>query len=344
MTFPIPVIDLAAATAPGAPAELLDAVREATETVGIIQVINHGVPESLITDFNQHIGRLLDLPRDRKAELASPTGHPYRGWRQWPDDFGRLELERFNVGQFDNAEHARAAGLPEEYAGLYAHENVWPADDPDLRELTFRYLGAGQSVAERVLGLYARAQGLPDDAFPASPLPYLTFTVNNYPTWTYPDTANDEDKLLLLEHADGSAVTILAQGGDYEGLQIQLPDGNWLPVPITPGALQVFSGTLLTRWTNGRLRPARHRVVAGGSVTRRSVAIFCYPGLEQVLKPLSPFVDPGEETDYEPVTQWELVKDGVADYLKVFGRPAQVSAWREGRPYVAELAENSAGR
>jgi flavonol synthase len=39
----------------------------------------------------------------------------------------------------------------------------------------------------------------------------------------------------------------------------------------------------------------------------------------------------------------------VENYLKVFGRkvfgrPAQVAAWREGKPYVAELAENSAGR
>ncbi|HXW43869.1 MAG TPA: 2OG-Fe(II) oxygenase family protein [Streptosporangiaceae bacterium] len=344
MTSPIPVIDLSAATAPDAPRELLDAVREATETVGIIQVVNHGVPESLISEFDERIGRLLALPRDRKAELASPTGHPYRGWRQWPDDFGRLELERFNVGQFDNIEAARAAGLAEEYLGLYAHDNVWPADDPELRDLAFRYIAAGRSLAEQVLVLYARAQGLPADTFPVSPLPYLSFTVNNYPTWTYPDTGNDEDKLLLLEHADGSAVTILAQGGDYEGLQVQLPDGDWLPVPIRPGALQVFSGSLLTRWTNGLLRPARHRVVAGGTATRRSVAIFYYPGLEQVLQPLAPFVEPGEETDYEPVTQWELVRDGVQNYLKVFGRNAQVTAWREGKPYVAELADNSAGR
>jgi flavonol synthase len=286
MTSPVPVIDLAAATAPDAPRELLDQVREATETVGVIQVVNHGVPAGLVSEFDQRIARLLDLPRDRKAELTSPTGHPYRGWRQWPDDFGRLELERFNVGQFDNVEHARSAGLAEEYLGLYAHDNVWPADDPELRDLTFRYIAAGESVAERVLGVYARAQGLPAGTFPVSPLPYLTFTVNNYPTWTYPDTGNDEDKLLLLEHADGSAVTILAQGGDYEGLQVQLPDGDWLPVPIVPGALQVFSGSLLTRWTNGLLRPARHRVVAGGTATRRSVAIFYYPGLEQVLEPL----------------------------------------------------------
>jgi hypothetical protein len=120
------------------------------------------------------------------------------------------------------------------------------------------------------------------------------------------------------------------------------------PAPATPSR----SGGNWRRWapqpcssaTNGRLRPARHRVVAGGSVTRRSVATFYYSGLEQVLEPLPPFLEPGEETDCEPVTQWDLVKDGVEDYLKVFGRPAQVAAWREGRPYVAELAENSAGR
>jgi len=344
MPSPIPVIDLAVATAPDAPPDLLDQIKEATETVGVIQVVNHGIPQTLTSDFDQRIGRLLDLPRDRKAKLASPTGHPYRGWRQWPDDFGRLELERFNVGQFDNAEHARAAGLAEEYLGLYAHDNVWPDDDPELRDLTFRYIAAGQSLAERVLGLYARAQGLPQGTFPVDPLPYLSLTVNNYPTWTYPDTGNDEDKLLLLEHADGSVITVLAQAGDYEGLQVQLPDGDWLPVPLVPGALQVFSGSLLTRWTNGLLRPARHRVVAGGSATRRSTAVFYYPALNRVLERLAPFVEPGEVTDYEPVTQWDLVKDGVENYLKVFGRTAQVTAWREGKPYVAELAENSAGR
>lgn len=298
MTSQTPIIDLAAATAPGAPAELLDAVKEASETVGVIQVINHGVPEHLISEFDQRIGRLLALRKDRKAELASPAGHPYRGWRQWPDDFGRLELERFSLGQFGNVEHARKAGLAEEFTGPHSHHNVWPGDDRHLRDLTFRYISAGESVAERVLDLYARAQGLPTGTFPLSPLPCLSFTVNNYPVWTYPDTGNDEEKLLLLEHANRSAVTVLARGGGYEGLQVQLPDGHWLPVPVVPGALQVFSGTLLTRWTNGLLRPARHRRIADGSATRRPVAIFYYPGLEQAIAPLAPFVVPDEETDY----------------------------------------------
>ena len=325
MTPAIPVIDVGAAAA-GDRAQL-EAVRTATEEFGAVQVVNHGVPLDLVEDLNARAGRLLGLPRADKAKLASP--HPYRGWRQWPDDFGRLELERFNVAQFDDLDAARAAGVAEEHLGLFAHANLWPAGDPGLRDAALAYIEASRGLATRMLGLYAAAQGLPADSFGLGTLPHLRLTVNDYPTWTYPETASDEDKLLLLEHADDSAVTVLAQHGDYEGLQVQGPGGEWIPVPVTPGALQVFSGHLLARWTDGRLRPGRHRVVAGGTVTRRSMAVFVYPALDTVVG---------------GVRVWDQVKDRVADYLAEYGRPDQVAAWRDGRPYVAELAENSAGQ
>ncbi len=342
MSDTIPVIDLQAALAEDAPAGLLRRIRDAAESIGLIQVVNHGVPPELIEDFERRIGRILRLPRAEKARLASPTGHPYRGWRQWPDDFGRLELERYSIAQFDNPADAVAAGVGQRWLGLYEHANVWPPQDPGLREITFAYTDAAAGLARRVLGLYERILGLPAGSFPRDEPCYTNFVVNDYPTWTYPDTASDEDKLLLLEHADTSAVTILHQSGDYTGLQVQLPDGSWIPVPVIPGALQVFSGTILTRWTNGRLRPVRHRVVAGGTVTRRSTGFFYHPGLDTVLEPLPAFVG-ADGTDSEPVVLGELIESGVEDYLKTFGRPDQVAAWREGRPYVSELAETSAG-
>jgi flavonol synthase len=326
MTYTVPVVDLGAATRSSVSAHLLETVKIATEATGVIQVVNHGVPQHLINDFNQRIARLLRLPPAHKAKLASPTGNPYRGWQQWPDDFGRLELERFNVGQFDNVSHARASGLGEEHLGLYADDNVWPDDDPRLHYVTFRYLEAARSVAERVLGLYARAQGLRPSTFPVSPLPYLTLTVNNYPTWTYPDSGNDEDRLLLLERADRSAITILVQDGDYEGLQVQLPGGEWTPVAIVPGALLVFSGTLLTRWTNGRLRPALHRVAASDAVIRQSISVFYYPDLDAVLEPLPPFTVLRDETAFEPATTWDLVRSSVENDLNVFAGQEQITA------------------
>jgi flavonol synthase len=329
----IPVVDLASGDE-----GLLEAVRAGTQELGVIQVVNHGVPQDLAADLSRRTARLLGLPRAEKTKLASP--HPYRGWRQWPDDFGRLELERFNVAEFDGVAEASAAGVPEEYLGLYAHANLWPEDDPGLREVARDYMAACLGLARRMLGLYARAQGLPEDTFPMGALPHHRLTVNDYPTWAYRDAAEDEDKLLLLEHHDDSAITILAQQGDYEGLQIQGPDGSWIPVPIRPGALQVLSGSLLARWTGGRLRPGQHRVVAGGTVTRRSIAVFVYPSLDVVVEPLGPWAD----SDQGPLLVWDSVKDRVVDYLRLYGRPEQIAAWREGQPYVADLAENSAGR
>ena len=331
MTYAIPVIDLENVQ--------LDAVRAGAAELGAVQVVNHGVPGELSEDLGRRVGRLLGRPRADKARLASP--HPYRGWRQWPDDFGRLELERFNVAQFDGVAEAEAAGVPREYLGLFAHANVWPADDPGLRERAVAYMAACRGLAERMLALYGRALGAGADAFALGGLPHFRLTVNQYPTWTYPEESDPADKLLLLEHADDSAVTILAQQGDYEGLQIQAPDGTWIPVPLVPGALQVFSGTLLARWSGGRLRPGRHRVVAGGTVTRRSTAVFVYPELQTVVEPLALFA---AGSDLGPVLVWDHVKDRVADYLAAYGRPEQIAAWRDGTPYVADLAENSAGR
>ena len=342
MTYQIPVVDLETALGDRPPAGVLDAVRSAVEQAGLVQVTGHGIDPALIRELDERAARLLALPRAEKAKLASPTGHPYRGWRQWPDDLGRLELERYNVAQFDNPQDARAGGVAGEYLSLYAHQNVWPADDPRLRAVTLCYIDACRRLAERMLELYARALGVPADTFRLGSVPHLRLTVNDYPTWSYPEEATDQDKLLLLEHTDDSAVTVLSQGGDYEGLQIQAPDGGWQPVPIVPGALQVLSGTLLTRWTNGRLRPGRHRVVAGGTVTRRSTAVFCYPSLDTVVAPLAPFAGSGPADD--GVLVWDHVKRRVEDYLEEFGRPDQVAAWHEGRSYVAPLSDTSAGR
>jgi flavonol synthase len=338
MTPAIPVIDLEAGD--GA---LLEAVRAGAQELGAVQVVNHGMPQELIGDLDARMARLLSLPRSEKAKLASP--HPYRGWRQWPDDSGRLEIERFNVAQFDTVGDARAAGVAEEHLGLYAHGNVWPGGDPGLRETALRYMAASRELAERMLALYARSLGLPADAFSMGALPHVRLTVNDYPTWVYPEGAADPEdtagKLLLLEHADDSVVTILAQQGGYEGLQVAAPCGEWLAVPMIPGALQVFSGALLARWTGGRLRPGRHRVVAGGTVTRRSTAVFVYPDLGAVVRALPGFA---AGSGAGPVLVWDHVKDRVADYLAEYGRPEQVAAWREGRAYVAELAQNPAGR
>ena len=76
-------------------------------------------------------------------------------------------------------------------------------------------------------------------------------------------------------------------------------------------------------------------------MTRRSTAVFVYPDLSVVVRPLPGFA---AGSGCEAVLVWDHVKDRVANYLAEYGRPEQIAAWHDGQPYVAELAENSAGR
>ena len=193
----------------------------------------------------------------------------------------------------------------------------------------------------RMLGLYAAAQGLPADTFGLGALPHLRLTVNDYPTWTYPEVTEDEDKLLLLEHADDSAVTDPGPAGRLRGAADPGAGRE-----LDPGAghararCRCFSGSLLARWTGGRLRPGQHRVVAGGTVTRRSTAVFVYPALRRGGRAARPVGrTPIRDRSWSGITS----RTGWRTTWPRYGRPDQIAAWRDGQPYVAELAENSAG-
>ena len=77
-------------------------------------------------------------------------------------------------------------------------------------------------------------------------------------------------------------------------------------------------GHHLPRRRRGRRRHQARRDRRGAPLHRRGT-----------ISRRAGFVEPGEKTDYEPVTQWELVRDGVENYLKVFGRPALASHHEE---------------
>ena len=293
------VVDLAAAL-DSPPADLLEAVRTSAEQVGVIQVVNHGVPPDLLADYWQRIERFFSMSPAGKAAMASHSERRYQGSGQPSNSSGPPEFERYNIVQFDSPDEARAAGVAAEFLPLYSHPNVWPSGDPEMRAASFRYIDAAVGVAGRVLGLYGRALGLPAGTFALGQPPYVRFTINNYPP------GRDGGRPLLRVHRDDSAMTILCQRGDYEGLRVQLPDESWTPVPVVPGALIAMSGLLLTRWTCGRLRAPAHCAVAGGMLPRRSTTAFCFPGLHTFVQPVMPGEGAAEEP---PFRVWDHTRE-----------------------------------
>lgn len=318
------VVDMEEAITRRESQKLLEVIRINAEQSGIVQVVNHGISGELIADFEGCVDRFLSQPSDEKSKLVSPTGHPFRGWSPHLDDAGRLGMEQIHIGQFNSPEEAISAGVPEKYAHhLYTDRNIWPPDDPGMADTARRYRDACIDVAKRMLSLYARSLGVPASTFPLTKKPYdIGVSINSYPACTrgdaLPQRTAGEHEVLLAEHLDTTILTVLHQSGQHAGLQGKTADGFWIPVPVIPGALQIITGQVLHRWTNGRLRVWPHRVVASRTATRRSIGVFWRPSLTTVVQPLASFVGP-EGTKFEPLLSWNTRVKAAEDYLKNHG-------------------------
>ncbi|MEO0615536.1 MAG: 2OG-Fe(II) oxygenase family protein [Pseudomonadota bacterium] len=103
----------------------------------------------------------------------------------------------------------------------------------------------------------------------------VTMRLLHYPAY---DTATVAPRQLGAgAHTDYGLLTLLFQQG-IPGLEVQSPNGAWLPVTADPGRIVINSGDLLQVWTNGRYRSTPHRVqpqLDGRS--RQSIAVFIDP-------------------------------------------------------------------
>ncbi|KAF8719720.1 hypothetical protein HU200_024471 [Digitaria exilis] len=100
----------------------------------------------------------------------------------------------------------------------------------------------------------------------------------------YPACPEPERTLGTGPHCDPSALTLLLQDGDVDGLQV-LAAGEWRPVRPRPGALVVNIGDTFMALSNGRYRSCLHRAVVHRERERRSLAFFLCPREDRVVRP-----------------------------------------------------------
>jgi isopenicillin N synthase-like dioxygenase len=120
-------------------------------------------------------------------------------------------------------------------------------------------------------------------------------------------------------HTDFGFITLLAQHG-VGGLQARHADGDFVDVPVIDDALAVNFGTLLQRWTGGRIKATEHRVLSSGE-ERFSTPFFHEPSPDAVIAPLP---IPGAET-FEPFVYGDHVWSASPRLRRNFGREASLS-------------------
>ena len=322
----IPVIDLERrpdGSSSARPERLGEQLLNAYSTVGFGYVVGHGIDAELVEAVFEQSRRFHALPHSVKMGVELNGVH--RGFIPMgvSTDVTSTLATVTKPNQSESFMMMREAGPddPEVLAGAYlAGPNQWPADLAEFRVVLERYHDAMCALAQHVVAALGSALGDTDGAIAGSFDPPTTWLrLLHYP----PRPANAPDDLYgSAPHIDFGCITLLAQDANG-GLQVQTPDERWVDAPPMPGSFVVNVGTMLHRWSNGRLLATPHRVINRSGHERYSVPFFYDPNVATVIDPLACCIAPNRPAQFPPVRFDDFLRHELeSSYLHHGAEPA----------------------
>lgn len=312
----VPVIDIAPAFGGPAAARraVADQVDRACRDIGFLVISGHGVPSEQIDRMRRVSAAFFDLPLAQKRRVARPSKAVTRGYigideeslarSRDPAATGSDLNESLMIGPVDPPPAEVAASA---LAGQHFAANRWPDAPADLQAVWTDYYRSMGRLAQTLMRIFALALQLPEDFFDDKFDHHISrLRVRNYPAQLQPPLPG---QIRAGAHSDYGSLTILAAEDKPGGLQVCNAAGDWVDVPIVPGAFIVNIGDLMARWTNDRWVSTLHRVVnppadAGAAARRQSLVFFHNPNLDARIESLVA----DEPARYPPTTSGEHLR------------------------------------
>ncbi|KAK3358772.1 2OG-Fe(II) oxygenase [Lasiosphaeria hispida] len=271
----IPVLDLQLADDISTKPQLLAQLRHALIHVGFLYVVNHGVPQTAISDIVNALPDLFSLPPEAKEEVALSNSPHFLGYSGDGTETtaGKADRrEQFEFATELDAKWSTAEPLYERLRG----PNQWPSAYPSLRPIVETYISEMTLLGQRFLRLIAEALSLP------SPEPLFAFLSDQHrlKLVRYPPSTLEPGSLVqgVGPHKDSSGWwTFLLQASSphVRGLQVLSGNGSWIDAPVVPGSFVVNIGQAFEVVTGGVCKATTHRVVlAPDSPERFSIPFF----------------------------------------------------------------------
>ncbi|XP_027907498.1 1-aminocyclopropane-1-carboxylate oxidase homolog 12-like isoform X2 [Vigna unguiculata] len=264
----IPVIDLAELHKDASKRQgLVEIVKEASQTWGFFQVINHDIPVSVLEEMQNGVKRFHELDAEHKREFYS---------RDRTKPF-------FYNSNFDLYGSQAALNWRDTFKCLLYPDPPKPEEIPAVcRDILLDYRKYIMKLGILLLELFSEALGLNPNYLKDMGCAGRVFGLCHY----YPACPEPDLTMGTTMHSDNDFFTILLQD-HIGGLQIRCND-KWIDMNPVPGALVINIGDFLQFITNDRLKSAEHRVLSNHVGPRISVACFFSPSAEASSKPFGP--------------------------------------------------------
>ncbi len=254
-------------------------VREICHEIGFMVLTNHGIEGEFIDDVFAMLERLFALPQEKKDLIDKRKSPHFRGWEGEGAEYtnGRPDI-REQVDLW--TEHpARPRGVEPAYLHLLGPNQWFPEEVlPGFQELLNQWFERLGALAGQLMECFSIGLGLDpnhlDEVFGTEQMS-LTKLIR------YPKTP--DGAAGVNAHHDAGFLTILAPGVT-PGLQVEAPDGSWIPVQHVPGAFVINIGEMLQGLTGNYFVATPHRVISAGE--RYAAGYFHGPSLTTTLEPL----------------------------------------------------------
>jgi len=273
----LPVLDLSRLDLGQEEADLFRAdLRAASRDVGFFYLTGTGVPTALEQRLHRAARDFFALPEADKLAIENINSPHFRGYTRVGGERtqGAVDWrEQIDIGP----ERVAVSGGPA-FTRLIG-PNLWPAAQPELREVVAQWHAALSAVSRRLLRAWALALGAEESYFDdhfGEPSTLIKIV-------RYPGTDEPLPQQGVGAHKDSGVLALLWVEPGKGGLQVER-DGRWVDAPPVDGAFVVNIGELLEYATGGYLKATNHRVISPKTPDDRlSIPFFFNPALDTQL-------------------------------------------------------------
>ncbi|GJZ82923.1 1-aminocyclopropane-1-carboxylate oxidase homolog 1-like protein [Tanacetum coccineum] len=218
-SFDIPLIDLASTNR----ALIVESIRTASKNLGFFQVVNHGIPISIMNEMLQGVRRFHEQDAEVKKQF-------------YTRDVSKAFVYNSNFDLYSSP----AANWRDSFFSIMAPNPPKPEELPVIcRDIQIEYSSRVLKLGELLFGFISEALGLETNHLGDMECDKgLAFVGHFYPACPQPELT-----IGTTKHTDDGFLTVLLQD-DIGGLEI-LHENEWIDVPRTPGALVINIGDLL---------------------------------------------------------------------------------------------------